>query len=121
MFRVPGLRKFIGLLALLALITQLALSFGHVHFRKSEAPSLASVGHSGDPRGEPSGQPDHRDHDGDFCSICATQALLAAGQPGSAPSAFFLAVFTDNAWFFSGQNGAPNQARIAFHSRAPPL
>jgi hypothetical protein len=101
-------------LALLALVFQLGLAFGHVHpihaGKTAVAASVAAASHQG------SG-----DSDDDYCATCAVLALLAGAQTASAPVlAPPLAVSSDEITL------APETPRIvspraAFRSRAPPL
>ena len=65
-------------LALLALLLQLVLSFGHSHPLTEPASSVATAAsvaavHPAAPD-QPAPSPD--DHDGDGCAICATLAML---------------------------------------------
>src|SRR5579872_6530058 len=108
-------RSNIGLgarLALLALVVQLALSFGHVHAIAAQAaPSIHSS------QQLPVG-PDSDQHPDDFCAICAVIALasmaVAATPPAlPTPQAFELAHPSIDAAFVN-----PRSARAAFQSRA---
>lgn len=77
-------RRTWGWVALLALVLQLGLSFGHVHALNAEpsGTALASVAHGGT---NPS-KPDTGDRDDDYCAICAIMAMLSGAQTASAPA-----------------------------------
>ena len=101
-------------MALLALVLQLGLAFGHVH-AIHEAQNVPAVSAAG-PSDPASGDPD----DG-YCATCAIIALLTGAQAASppvvtalvAPRAAEIAIALDAAHIVF--------ARTAFRSRAPPL
>jgi hypothetical protein len=114
-------RRPIAVLAAVALLLQIALSFGHMHgldTASANHPVAAALdaGGSGQPQ-----HPDGDDHESRHCAICAILALLSGAQTAAAP---VLAV-----------PALPAAARVAgeaailrllarhdaFRSRAPPL
>ncbi|WP_366145821.1 DUF2946 family protein [Bradyrhizobium sp.] len=103
-------------LALLALVVQLALSFGHVHAIAAQAtPSI----HSSQQLPAPGSDSDQ--HPDDFCAICAVMAMASTATAAAPPvlpipQAFELKHPAVDAPFVP-----PRSARAAFQSRAPPL
>jgi hypothetical protein len=102
--------------ALLALVIQLALSFGHFH--AIAAPAALSIQAT---QQLPAPAPDSDQHPDDFCAICAVIALastaMAAAPPAlPIPQAFELTHPPIDATFVDVR-----AARAAFQSRAPPL
>jgi hypothetical protein len=116
-FRVRG--RLAAYVALFALLSQLVLSFGHVHLAHADSPGIAVAatgagGHKSTPQ-----QPG-TDHDDDYCAVCAIIALLTGAQVAAAPAIPVPAVLAvaDNpiaaaATHIGSQRGA-------FRSRAPP-
>lgn len=106
------------LVALLALVTQLVLSFGHVHLERSAAASIAT----GQPSGAPiSGgqQPSHPSDD--TCPICIAAGLLAVAQlppPPLVPQPPSFVSDTPVVVALKLDAAAP---ALAFRSRAPPI
>ena len=111
-------------LALLALVINLSLSFGHVHIfdgKVVNAGLLAKVASIADHNDEP--KPSHHgdDHGDILCPICAASSAIAGGlisTPPVLPVVFPVAVI--------GPIIAPDVVRIApsraaFQSRGPPL
>jgi hypothetical protein len=103
--------------ALLALVVQFALSFGHFHAIAAQT-ATPSIQSSQQP---PAPGHDSDQHPDDVCAICAVVALagtaVAATPPAlPIPQAFELAHPSIDATFVD-----PRPARAAFRSRAPPL
>jgi hypothetical protein len=102
-------------LALLALVVQFVLSFGHVHgIAAHAAPAIHATHHLPAPSHDPDQHPD------DFCAICAVVALtstaLAAVPPAlPVPQAFELVHPPAIATVVHSR-----AACAAFQSRAPP-
>jgi hypothetical protein len=101
-------------MALLALVLQLGLAFGHVHaiHAAQNAPAASAVSPSDPASGDP---------DDDYCATCAIMALLTGAQTASAP-----AVAPPVIWGVAEITVAPQRthlesSRTAFRSRAPPL
>lgn len=111
-------QKKIGVAAaLLALLIQLAASFGHVHSQTANAHAsltLSDRSHSSLSRGadEP---------DGYVCDICAALSLAASVQvaiPPALPPRFALRVALAPPTVDTTPRRSP---RVEFHSRAPPF
>jgi hypothetical protein len=102
-------------IALLALILQLGLSFGHVHGLHADRAAAWTVA------SQPDTSPASSGDDGDYCATCAILAMLSGAQTANTP------VFVLPAALGSAEVAALPQAartvlrRAAFHSRAPPL
>jgi hypothetical protein len=117
---VRAQRRSAAVVALLALLLQLALAFGHVHgLRVGEPAAVAAAVTTGGASGSTQPGRDHQ-HD-DYCAVCAVQALLG-GATVAAPPALALPVASPSV----GVASAPVAIRVAFqqtafHSRAPPL
>lgn len=75
-------RRLGARVALLALLLQLALSFGHVHAPQIGQPG-ATVTIAADAAAAPQQPAD--DHGDDYCAICAVLALLSGAQTAAAP------------------------------------
>jgi hypothetical protein len=129
MSRLSGAGRFFGMkwfrsnirhgawFALLALVVQFALSFGHFHgIAAQAAPSIQSAQQQ-----LPASNPDSDQQPGDFCAICAVialanTALFATPPVLLLPQAVELLYLTTDAAFAD-----PNSASSAFQPRAPPL
>jgi hypothetical protein len=103
-------------LALLALVIQFALSFGHFHGGAAQAgPAMASV------QQQPASNPDSDQQTGDNCAICAVMALANTVLFATPPvlllpqAVAFLYLATDAEFIHL------NSARVAFQPRAPPV
>jgi hypothetical protein len=101
-------------MALLALVIQLGLAFGHVHaiHAAQNAPSVSAAAPSGPTSGDP---------DDDYCATCAIMALLTGAQTASPP-----VIAPPVAQPSAEITAAPEVRRVespraAFRSRAPPL
>jgi Protein of unknown function (DUF2946) len=112
-------------LALLALVVQMIVSFGHMH-----ADDLGLRAPSGAERTQftsaatqaPSGPADQDRHKGsdDYCPICASIALLATGHP-SPPPMLVLLVPIGRAWRTETLADRPTPPVMrSFQARAPP-
>src|SRR5262249_35993428 len=110
-----GCRQPIAAIALLALLAQLGLSFGHVHWHAIK-PGVAITGlAAGD-----SNPVDQRDDD-DYCAICAVLTMLSGAQRAAAP-----ALAAPSACGTPMPPPVPAALRLiarhdSFRSRAPPL
>lgn len=108
-----------GWVALVALVLQLALAFGHSHSeafsRTAEIAALTDGGSDG-------GQPDSpaAPHDHDYCGVCAVLSLLAGAQTADVPTLPMPAVAAVTVVAEPGTIHAI-RGRTAFQSRAPPL
>ena len=113
--RRPG-----ALVALFALLLQLALSFGHLHVAHADQPGLAAV-EASDAGSTPQPQhPDH-DHDAQYCAIYAILALLTGAQTAAAPVVAMPAAYATTV-LAGATTGVRLVARLdAFRSRAPPI
>jgi hypothetical protein len=103
-------------IALLALVLQLALAFGHVHSKADHpAAAVANVaGHEGKPQ-----QPGD-DHQDSYCAVYAVLTLLACAQVATAPvvpAQVALAAPVVPAATGAVRVGPPHRA---YQSRAPP-
>jgi hypothetical protein len=108
-------RRTWGWMALLALVLQLGLSFGHVHGLHADRAAAWTVST------QPDAGPASSGDDGDYCATCAILTMLGGAQTASTP------VFVLPVALVSAEIAAVPQAarvilrRAAFHSRAPPL
>jgi hypothetical protein len=123
----PAHRRAGSRLALVALVLQLVLSFGHIHpiAAPSTSAEAASVATPIDVTGahlaasdQPAPSPD--EHDGDGCAVCATLAMahsVLAAVPPALPLPQFGLAFERTA-----ERAAQVAARTAaaFQPRAPP-
>jgi hypothetical protein len=73
-------REIFGKLALLALATQLVLSFGHVHLHEQHTPAATSPASCDNKTPAPANAPGpaHDDDDEQHCSICWTIAIAGS-------------------------------------------
>jgi hypothetical protein len=102
-------------MALLALVVQIGLSFGHVHaLPAAQTVAAASAAGSLNPG---SGDSD----DNDYCATCAIIALLAGAQTAIAPIVAPPAAQSSAAITIAPEATRIISARAAFRSRAPPL
>jgi hypothetical protein len=106
-------------LALIALLLQLTLSFGHVHAAPANQVGLAITAPSESP-GAPQQQPGD-DHDTHYCAIYAILALLAGAQAAAAP--VIATPMARAAAVASGEAVALGliARHDSFRSRAPPI
>jgi hypothetical protein len=111
-------------LALLALVVNLSLSFGHVHAADGKVVSAGLLAEIAAVAGQDDGSRPSHPVDGHadlLCPICAASSAIAAGlisAPPVLPVEFSVAVV--------GRNAAPDPVRIdppraGFQSRGPPL
>jgi hypothetical protein len=105
-------------LGLLALVVQLALSFGHLHLKDTGLVSVAApalAGHSlPSPQQIPPGHPD------DDCPICIALHLAAAGVAPLAPSIALPSEFTEKVQPPSAVRLLSPVRYVLFRTRAPP-
>jgi hypothetical protein len=111
-------------LALLALVVQLALSFGHVHadaiardVRVSAAAS--NMQPSPDQASTPSDRPGHQSIPNDYCPICALIHLACALVPPEAPL-LLLDHFGRLHLELAAELGSTAPRATLFQARAPP-
>jgi hypothetical protein len=111
-------------LTLLALVVNLGLSFGHIHFIEGHRAALgqsplvtavASPDGSQQPGHSDEGQPDY------LCPVCMAAAALgtALGSTQPALPVQFAAAILDRS--IDPSAALPERPRAAFQSRAPPL
>ena len=112
-------RPHIAYVALLTLVLQAAITFGHVHVGDAENAAAASTAAQlqSNP-GIPNGSAPDRD---EGCAICTITGLAASLVLPDAPPLVFVAAqyetfFTDTAAVFISADG-----RASFQARAPPL
>jgi len=113
-------RRFGAAVALVALLLELAISFGHVHGLEAGASfdaahALASASSSGDDT------PNLPAADDDYCAICAVISLIGTGRIAHAPPlpprpTFVLVLTADAGERFVAQPGA-----LPFRARGPPI
>ena len=109
-------RRYPAWAALLALLVQLTISFGHRHSFDSDA---APAPHTGSTSSTPAD--DDRLPLGDVCAICIAAAQLASAQlppPPQVPMRLAIAAEIPDAAFVTL---AAVAQRLAFRSRAPPI
>lgn len=115
-------RRPAAVVALLALLLQLALSFGHVHLAHADQPGPVAAASDADDDSEiPQPQHPSDDHDSHYCAIYAMLALLTGSKIAvapvvAAPAAHAIAVAPIVAVAVQLV-----QRHDAFRSRAPPL
>jgi hypothetical protein len=114
-------------LALFALAAQMVVSFGHMHRDDLGLPPLVTAHWAYFPLGAAQALtgPADRDQDqypssDDYCPICASMALLAAGAP-SLPPAIVAPSLVSRVWLSpTALYLVATQARLAFQARGPP-
>ena len=119
-FRSHG--RLWSMAALLALIFQVALSFGHVHgfdAHPATAAALADTGGDSFPPSTP--DTDRHNHDKDHCAIYTILALLTGAQTATAPAVAPPAALTAAEIIFASEAIRISASRASFQSRAPPL
>jgi hypothetical protein len=117
--------RTVARLALLALMFQMAVSFGHMHsddlglppFAASDRTSAAF--NTAPSQASPADQNQQPASD-DYCPICASMALLATGMP-ALPPVFVAPAVIDRVWPAAApaQIFSP-QVAYSFQARAPP-
>jgi hypothetical protein len=107
------------LAALLALILQITLSFGHVHGVDPQPATPAVIANAGDASAPvlPGGTDQH---DQDYCATCAILALLTGAQIGNAPVVAPPAIVIAAEVVFAPETPRISASRASFRSRAPP-
>jgi hypothetical protein len=100
-------------LALLALVLQLGLAFGHVHAIAAGRASASAVNASNPSNGDT--------EDNDYCATCAILALLANAQAASPPAVMPAVAPASVDIVLAPELARANSPSPAFHSRAPPL
>jgi len=106
--------------ALLALLVQGVLSFGHLHARDLglQTATLANIQAGKSVTGD-----DQRSHDpiGHVCDICATLSMLGSAQVAAPPALPVPFAFAAAAPALPAQVALAELRRAHFRSRAPPL
>lgn len=100
-------------MALLALVLQLGLSFGHVHGLHADRAAAWTVA------GQPNAGPANSD-DGDYCATCAILAMLSGAQTASAPAVVLPVTVPSASRLAPPETILFETRRTAFRSRAPP-
>lgn len=102
-------------MALLALVLQLGLAFGHVHaiHAAQNAPAASAAGTLGPTSSDPD--------DNDYCATCAIMALLTGAQTASPPAVAPPVVRGSAEITVAPEATRIASSRAAFRSRAPPL
>src|SRR5215472_5770922 len=110
------------LLALIALVLQVALTFGHVHLHglSGSSPRIAagqaSLAHP--PLQPPAQTPSDND---DYCVICASIFLASSAFAPAPPQLLVPANFERVEHGFNAARSLAEPLRLAFRSRAPPV
>ena len=101
-------------MALLALVLQLGLAFGHVHaiHEAQNAPTVSAASPS---------DPANGDTDDDYCATCAIIALLTGAQAASPPVVAPPVIRRSAEITAAPEATHVESLRVAFRSRAPPL
>jgi hypothetical protein len=105
-------RRLAGWVALVALLVQLGLAFGHEHALSHGDRAVFAA--------TPNTQPVSGDTD-DYCAICAVQAMLSGAQTASAPAAAPPVALASAEISPAAAPLAASTPAAAFRSRAPPL
>jgi len=110
-----------AVLALIALVLQVALTFGHVHLHGlgGSSPRIlagqASLAHP--PLQPPAQTPSDND---DYCAICASIFLASSAFAPAPPQLLVPASFQRVEHWLNGASLVAQPPRLAFRSRAPP-
>jgi hypothetical protein len=104
--------------AAFALVAQLVLSFGHVHGLADQHPCAVST--LAVDKAAACTQHHSANHDLDYCAICAALAMLSGAQTAATPHVLvdFIGGLVEQPT--SPDTVLPQQAHVAFRSRAPP-
>jgi hypothetical protein len=111
-----------GALALLALLIQLAVAFGHVHARPAQVSALAApiaAVLATSPAGDPALDPDHPAA-GLACDLCAILSLGSTADTPQAPVVLALPRVAASPVWHAGANVVVARRHLAAQSRAPP-
>jgi hypothetical protein len=104
-------------IALLAMVLQFGLSFGHCHAIASAAPSVVST-----PAGQqPSPSNDTDKHSGDICAICTIIAMANAMSFAAPPALPLPQIGKFSRLTADSEFARVASARVAFQPRAPPI
>jgi hypothetical protein len=106
--------------ALLALLVQGILSFGHLHARDLGL-QTAALTQSDTGKGVTNGDPRSHDPVGHVCDICATLSLIGSAQVAAPPALPLPVAFSAAAPALPTQVALAEPRPAHFHSRAPPL
>ncbi len=112
-------RTEIGYLALLALMVQLALSFGHVHAAWAGGRNVPLVCKTFFQPAADHGCPPHKnDHKG--CAVCWTMSLTASALLAAPPALALPAAVSEPSRPDLRREAAPRPSTAAFEARGPP-
>lgn len=106
--------------ALLALLVQGVLSFGHLHSRDLGL-QTAALANSEAGNGLTSGDPRSHDPVGRVCDICATLSMIGSAQVAAPPALPVPVAFSAAAPALPAHAALAGLQRVNFRSRAPPL
>lgn len=121
--------KCVSRIALLAMVVQLVLSFGHFHATFHAATSASEVGStlsklsfaaSASAR-QPASNHDSDKHPGDICSICAVMAMAKTALFATPPALLLPQPIELSPLAAEGEFTRVAFVRIAFFPRAPPI
>jgi hypothetical protein len=129
--------KCVSRIALLAMVIQFALSFGHFHAIASAATSASDVGSAlsepsfagglADQVAEtqsarpPASNHDSDEHSGDICAICTVMAMANAALFATPPALPLPQIIEFSHLTTEGEFARVVSVRIAFQPRAPPI
>ena len=125
--------KCVSRIALLAMVIQFALSFGHFHAIASAATSASALselffaGGLADQVAEtqsarpPASNHDSDEHSGDICAICTVMAMANAALFATPPALPLPQIIEFSHLTTEGEFARVVSVRIAFQPRAPPI
>jgi hypothetical protein len=109
------------MLALIALVLQIALTFGHVHLHGSAQNAHAAIAPSAALTHAQSQTPAPiPDDDNGYCAVCASIFLASSAFTPSPPQLLVPANFQRVEHCFNAARPLAEPPRLAFRSRAPP-
>lgn len=114
-------RRPVAVVALFALLLQLALGFGHLHHADQDRSQAITLAHD-----QAAAPPDHDEQDSDtrhnhLCAICVALNLLSGAQIAGTPLALPEAAWRQADLAPPRADVLAEQRRCNFRSRAPPL
>jgi hypothetical protein len=117
-------KRYGALLALAALVLQIALSFGHVHLdgiiRTAPQAAIAGTHKVALAQSAPRLPAQNPGGDDDYCAICASIFLVSSSFVSEPPQLPVPLGFARIEHSFSAARGVIAARRFAFQSRAPP-